>query len=207
MNKSQKITASVLFLIIFGATNLYSEQNSSNSDEKKNTISYNAGSTLLWGVGATAVPLTYIFVPITYTRKINNSWSFAQFLMYRFEHYENPSNTWHNFHELFALPGVRYSFSGEYEKGLFLSAHLGAGFGLGPNLKFASLNAYSEIGYIFPNIYKDLYISLNVGLLYSYILSSSAPDHPAYSWSKSNFIAKLSHILTPLGVASIGWKF
>ena len=208
MYKSGRILRFFFYILfaILQSTSLSSEPDSSDK-EANNSLSYNAGSTLLWGVGGTFVPLTYIFIPITYTRKINNAWSFAQFLLYRHEHYNSPTNSWHKFHELFVLPGARYSFSGEYEKGLYLSMHIGGGLGIGPNLNFTSLNVYPEIGYIFSNIYKDLYISLNLGFLYSYILSSSSPNHPAYSWSDNNIIGIMSHVLTPIGVASIGLKF
>jgi hypothetical protein len=209
MHKPSKVQR-IFFYVIFSFSLLSARLNAEAhalTEEKENTISYNVGSTLLWGIGATFVPLTYIFIPITYTRKINSSWSFAQFLLYRFEHYTNPSMDWHKFHEIFILPGLRYNFSQEYENGLYLSVHVGGGLGVGPNLSFKSLNAYSEIGYIIPNIYKDLYCSINLGFLYSHILSSSSPNHPSYSWSKSNLIAKLSHIITPIGMVSVGLKF
>jgi hypothetical protein len=196
----------IICLVLLISFYLHAEPRLPQSQEN-NIISYDAGSTLLWGVGATLVPLTYIFLPVTYARKLSDSWAFSQFTMYRFEHYDNPKNTWHKFHELFVLPGIRYSFDGQFAQGLYLSMHLGGGFGLGPNLKFASLNAHSEFGYNFPTIYKNAFLSLNFGLLSHFIVMSTKPHHRSYSWSESNFIGKISHLLTPLGFVNIGVSF
>ena len=175
---------------------------------KRQSITYHVTTTVLWGAGATLLipsPLAYCFFPLTYTYKINKQLTYSQFVMYRYENYrERPQSIWHNFHEIYVLPGVRFQPDPATTYGSYYALHAGLGGGVSDNFSLLTMNFMPEVGYACEPFCKGLFMTWNFSLLCCIPLYQNPVR---YSWEKANFLFILSHMITPIAGLNIGWEF
>lgn len=179
---------------------------------KQQSITYHYSSTVLWGLGAEIcadTSLAYYFFPFTYTREIGRDVTYSQFIMYRYENYRpRPGNSWnriwHQFHEIYILPGVRFKRNADSHHGAYFACHAGLGGGIGNNFSLRTVNIMPEVGYVAKPFHKQLFASFNFSLLFC---GPIYQNPPVYQWDNFTLIGIMAHLLIPLFGLNIGLVF
>jgi len=210
-----RIATIKIYCFVIGLLLLYRQEAYAQvGNHQKQSITYNFSATVLWQLGAATLaanPLDYYFFPFTYTRKISDKIAYTQFVMYRYEHYksirqgqEDRYSIWRNFHEFYVLSGLRFYPQDSIRHGKYLAFCAGFGRGLGPNLSLWTMNFMPEVGSAAKPLYKHLFLSWNLGLLFS------APLHQfptRYTWDQFSTIGIIAHMITPIFGLNMGWTF